>query len=683
MADLEAAIQALTLEATKQGDSVRALKAQKAEKTLITEEVEKLKAVKAELATLMKQQADEQAAAGGGKMNKETFRKNLSSTLEQNMFYMPSFKIYGGVGGLYDYGPTGAAIKANLQAFWRQHFVLEENMLEIECPAVTPYPVLKASGHVDRFIDLMVKDVVTGACYRADHLLKDVLEAKIEETADAAGKKALELTLAHLDEFGAEELGAELKKYNTKAPETGNELSDPYPFNLMFATQIGPSGMVQGFLRPETAQGIFVNFRDLLYFNGSKLPFAAAQIGQSFRNEIAPRAGLLRVREFTQMEIEHFVDPDNKKHKKFGHVRPLTFLMYPRAQQMEASGAIELNMGQAVDEGIIANETLGYFIARTYLYLVQAGIDHKRLRFRQHLQHEMAHYACDCWDAEVQTSYGWIECVGLADRSAFDLDAHSKAAGVDLTAFQKYDKPIETDVLKVEPSMKDIGKDFGKTAAGVKAALLALSDDAKSAMAAELAAGGASKLGTEAGEVEVLAKHVTIKQVKQKISGKTFTPGVIEPSFGIGRIIYCLYEHSYYTREGDDQRSVFKFTPVTAPVKATVFPLLQKPEFEPYTQRVGDVLTRAGVARKVDETGASIGKRYARTDEIGVPFAITIDHTTFEDDTVTLRERDSMAQVRVPIADVGELLQKLCNLSATWEADVLPKYPAHGTTADQ
>jgi len=636
-----------------------------------------------ELAELTKQQAEQQAATGGKKMNKETFRRQLSSTLEQNLFYMPSFKIYGGVAGLYDYGPTGAAIKANLQAFWRQHFVLEENMLEIECPAVTPYPVLKASGHVDRFIDLMVKDVVTGTCYRADHLLKDVLEAKIEEATDPEARRQLELTLAHLDEFGAEELGAELKKFDTKAPETGNELSDPYPFNLMFATQIGPSGMVPGFLRPETAQGIFVNFRDLLYFNGQKLPFAAAQIGQSFRNEIAPRAGLLRVREFTQMEIEHFVNPENKNHKKFANVRGLTFFMYPRPQQMEASGAIELNIGQAVDEGIIANETLGYFIARTYLFLVQAGIDHNRLRFRQHLQHEMAHYACDCWDAEVETSYGWIECVGLADRSAFDLDAHTKAAGVDLNYFLKYDKPIEMDVVKVEPSMKDIGKDFGKSAATVKAALLALGDDQKAAVSAELAAGGAAKLATEVGEVEVQAKHVTIKQVKQKVSGKTITPGVIEPSFGIGRIIYCLYEHSYYTRDGDEQRSVFKFTPVAAPVKATVFPLLQKPEFEPYTQRVGDVLTRAGVARKVDETGASIGKRYARTDEIGVPFAITIDHTTFEDDTVTLRERDSMAQVRVPIADVGELLQKLCNLSATWEADVLPKYPAHGTTTEQ
>eukprot|EP00959_Pyramimonas_sp_CCMP1952_P190381 3981930-Pyramimonas_sp.AAC.1 len=132
MADLEAAIQALTLEATKQGDSVRALKANKAEKSVITEEVEKLKNVKAELAQLVKKQAEQQTAAGGGgKANKETFRKHLSSTLEHNMFYMPSFKIYGGVGGLYDYGPTGAAIKANLQAFWRQHFVLEENMLEV------------------------------------------------------------------------------------------------------------------------------------------------------------------------------------------------------------------------------------------------------------------------------------------------------------------------------------------------------------------------------------------------------------------------------------------------------------------------------------------------------------------------------------------------------------------------
>mmetsp|Transcript_29806 Transcript_29806/g.41189 ORF Transcript_29806/g.41189 Transcript_29806/m.41189 type:complete len:687 (+) Transcript_29806:124-2184(+) len=686
MADInavDAAIKAKNEEATKQGDVVRAMKSNKAEKDLITAEVEKLKSLKVELAELTKQQAELQKGGDNKAFNKESFRKQLASVLEQNLFYMPSFKIYGGVAGLYDYGPTGAAIKANMQQFWRQHFVLEENMLEIECPSVTPHPVLKASGHVDRFIDLMVKDEVTQACYRADHLLKEFVEKAMEEEKDPEKLKAYTTVLTHIDEYKAEELGEIMTKYGVKAPETGNSISAPYPFNLMFATSIGPSGNMQGYLRPETAQGIFVNFRDLLYFNGSKLPFAAAQIGQSFRNEIAPRAGLLRVREFTQMEIEHFVDPDDKSHPKFPDVESLTFLMYPREQQLAASGAIPINVGEAVKSGIVANQTLAYFIARTYLYLTHCGIDPARLRFRQHLTHEMAHYACDCWDAEVEVSYGWIECVGLADRSAFDLDAHSKAANVDLNAFKKFDKPIEMEVLKLEVNMKGVGKSFMKEAGLVKEALAELQEQEKERIQAELEGGEASLTHSSGQVFKLTSDHVSIKKVMQKVNGKTFTPGVIEPSFGIGRIIYCLYEHCFYTRPGDDQRSVFKFTPVAAPVKCTVFPLLQRAEFAPHTKAVAAALTKAGLSRKVDETGSSIGKRYARTDEIGVPFAVTVDHTTLEDGTVTLRERDSMSQVRVPSDEVANLVRSLCDLTATWEADVAPKYPAQVSKSEE
>ena len=196
-----------------------------------------------------------------------------------------------------------------------------------------------------------------------------------------------------------------------KAPETKNDLTAPYPFNLMFPTQIGPSGQQKGFLRPETAQGIFVNFRDLLYYNGGKLPFAAAQIGQSFRNEIAPRQGLLRVREFTQAEIEHFVHPEHKEHPRFGEVKDVELSLFSRdAQLATVKRPFPMSAGDAVAKGIIANETLGYFIARTQLFLLKIGIDPARLRFRQHLQHEMAHYAEDCWDAEIESTYGWVEC---------------------------------------------------------------------------------------------------------------------------------------------------------------------------------------------------------------------------------------------------------------------------------
>ncbi|KAK3283948.1 hypothetical protein CYMTET_8376 [Cymbomonas tetramitiformis] len=670
--ELEAALQAKAQETEKQADTVRAMKAKKEEKAVVAAAVDKLKELKKELAELTKAQA---ASDTAGADNKQVFRANLNKVLEQNLFFIPSFKIYGGVGGLYDYGPTGAAVKSNLTEFWRSHFVLEENMLPIECPAVTPHCVLKASGHVDRFLDMMVHDMETKAFFRADHLLGDFLEKLIAAEKDAAKKHELELVLARLDEYKQEELGALIKQFDIKAPETGNALSEPYPFNLMFQTQIGPAGNSIGFMRPETAQGIFVNFKELLYYNGNKLPFAAAQIGQSYRNEIAPRAGLLRVREFTQFEIEHFVDPEDKSHKKFKRVADIAFNLYPREEQLQAKGTVKLSLGDALSKGIIANETLAYFIGRTYLFLEKAGIDPERMRFRQHLQHEMAHYACDCWDAEIECSYGWVECVGLADRSAFDLDAHSKASKVDLTAFKKFDKPIETEVLQLDPQMKEVGKVFKKEAGLVKDALLALSDEQKTTMQAQLEGAGEAELAMESGTVKITPDTVKIKTVKKKISGKTFTPGVIEPSFGIGRIIYCLYEHSFYTRPGSEQRTVFRFSPVAAPIKCTVFPLLQQQKFEESTAQVAEALTRAGLSRKVDETGASIGKRYARTDEIGVPFAITVDHTTLEDNTVTLRERDSMEQVRIPLLEVAEVVRCLCEQHISWKDDVMSKYP--------
>lgn len=262
--------------------------------------------------------------------SREAFKVAVKNTLERRLFYIPSYKIYGGVAGFYDYGPWGCQVETNVLNLWRQHFVMEEDMWEIRCPCVTPEVVLKASGHVDKFTDLMVKDEKLGSCFRADHLLKDFLTKALEDDtklvadrqAAAAAppaaavvdeklapkekkkaaaadkkkppkepltpeqKKAILTDLAGLDEFSGPELGAKIKAYGIKSPESGNDLSDPYPFNLMFATQIGPTGTLQGYMRPETAQGIFVNFRDLYYESGNRLPFAAAQIGSAYRNEV-------------------------------------------------------------------------------------------------------------------------------------------------------------------------------------------------------------------------------------------------------------------------------------------------------------------------------------------------------------------------------------------------------------
>ncbi len=354
----------------------------------------------------------------------------MEDLLKRRFFYDQSFAIYGGVSGQYDFGPMGCAMKANLINAWRSFFILEEQMLEVDCTMLTPEPVLKASGHVDKFADLMVKDMKNGECFRLDHLIKAHLEKVKSEKKTSVEKKArCDDVIVKLEGMGKAEMAAIMAEFDMKSPLTGNELSEPMEFNLMFQTNIGPTGLLKGFLRPETAQGIFVNFKRLLEFNQGKLPFAAAQIGNAFRNEISPRSGLIRVREFTMAEIEHFHDPLCKDHPKFDSVLDTEVSLYSACCQMEGKSVFKTTIGKAVEEKTIANQTLGYFMARIQKFLVKMGTDPNKLRFRQHMANEMAHYACDCWDAELLTSYGWVECVGCADRSAFDLNQHAKATG--------------------------------------------------------------------------------------------------------------------------------------------------------------------------------------------------------------------------------------------------------------
>ncbi|KAJ9186150.1 hypothetical protein P3X46_005685 [Hevea brasiliensis] len=670
-----------------QGNAVRALKAAKVAKAEIEAAIETLNALKLEKSSIERQL---QAAVSGngpdGSVNREAFRQAVVNTLERRLFYIPSFKIYRGVAGLYDYGPPGCAVKSNVLAFWRQHFVLEENMLEVDCPCVTPEVVLKASGHVDKFTDLMVKDEITGTCYRADHLLKDFCNEKLQKDLTITAEKAAELkhVLAVLDDLSAEELGAKIKEYGIVAPDTKNPLSDPYPFNLMFQTSIGPSGLSPGYMRPETAQGIFVNFKDLYYYNGNKLPFAAAQIGQAFRNEISPRQGLLRVREFTLAEIEHFVDPEDKSHPKYCEVADLEFLMFPREEQMSGQSAKRIRLGEAVSKGTVNNETLGYFIGRVYLFLTRLGIDKERLRFRQHLTNEMAHYAADCWDAEIECSYGWIECVGIADRSAYDLRAHTEKSGVPLVAHEKFSEPREVEELVIAPVKKELGLAFKGNQKMVVESLEAMNEKEAMEMKASLETKGEVEfyVCTLEKNVSIKKNMVTISKEKKKEHQRVFTPSVIEPSFGIGRIIYCLFEHSFYMRPskaGDEQLNVFRFPPVVAPIKCTVFPLVQNQQYEEVAKVISKSLTAAGISHKIDITGTSIGKRYARTDELGVPFAITVDSSS----SVTIRERDSKDQIRVNVEEAASVVKSATDGQSTWD-DVWSNFPHHssGSTED-
>jgi glycyl-tRNA synthetase len=622
-------------------------------------------------------------------------RTTFEELLKRRFFVSPAYSIYGGVAGLYDFGPPGCAVKANLLALWRKHFVLHDAMLEVDCTNLTPKPVLDASGHTAKFSDYMVRDEKTRTCYRADHVLKAHLSALITAAPaapppaapapaaapaplSAAAIKEAEVLLARVDDLKPEELAAALKRYDVRAPETGNGLTDPVPFNLMFQTSIGPAGDLVGFLRPETAQGIFVNFKKLLEFNGSKLPFAAAQIGTAFRNEIAPRSGLLRVREFPLAEIEYFVNPSGKTHAGYGRVKDTRLGLLPAAVQMAGSSELVwTTVGEAVAAKTVGNEALGYFMARTYAFLRTAGIPDNHLRFRQHLRTEMAHYAADCWDAEIRTTYGWIEVVGHADRTCFDLTRHTECSQQNMSVHEQYKdgtRTVERTVMKL--NKQAIGKALRKDAQPLVAHLEGLSAEGQEALKREMAESSAhtAVVTLPKGQVTVTGDMVTFEKMAVKETGESFMPHVIEPSYGIGRIIYCLLEHAFWTRPQDKDRSVLSLAPIIAPIKTSLFPLTGDQRLAPIVERIDDLLTVAGISHKTDETGQSIGRRYARTDELGIPFAVTIDFATLENDTVTLRERDSTLQVRIPIAELAATLNQLVDHKITWQA-VVEKYP--------
>lgn len=350
--------------------------------------------------------------------------------------------------------------------------------------------------------------------------------------------------LEQLDNYQGKELHDLMQRLAITAPETGNPISAPTLFNLMFETQIGPTGQFRGFLRPETAQGHFLNFKRLLEFNANSMPFASASIGKSFRNEISPRQGLLRVRylivvlllgritrilnrEFTMAEIEHYVDPLNKNHPRFHEVQDVVVPLYSSKAQLSMAGVQSLSIGDAVRLGIINNQTLGYFIARIYLFLKKIGIKQEHLRFRQHMENEMAHYACDCWDAEIESSYGWIECVGCADRSAYDLTAHSKVTKESLVVRERLPEPEIKEFLTMEVNKKVFGPAFKKNAVFVQNAIenLRLSEDGwgekkMREMQKDLEQDGKTMIvGTDGVEYTLTPDMVSIEEKKVTVHG--------------------------------------------------------------------------------------------------------------------------------------------------------------------
>jgi glycyl-tRNA synthetase len=319
------------------------------------------------------------------------------------------------------------------------------------------------------------------------------------------------------------------------------------------------------------------------------MPFAAAQIGLGFRNEIHPKQGLLRVREFTMAEIEHFVDPDNKDHPRFHRVKDLKLPLFSAANQLTNERALirDLTLGDAVANKVIDNETLAYFMARTYLFLQSVGIVASGIRFRQHRADEMAHYAKDCWDAEVETSYGWIEIAGHADRSCYDLSRHAKRTKTELVAARLLPEPRQVKYIKVLPNKKEIGKAFKQDSQPINVAIEEMNDEDKLKLKAEFDGSGEATITLASGkQVKLNKDFVAFEQGERTQHEEKYTPSVIEPSFGIGRIVYCIFEHCFRIRPHEASRTYFVFPPLIAPLKCSILPLIPNKEINQVVQDI-------------------------------------------------------------------------------------------------
>jgi glycyl-tRNA synthetase len=476
-------------------------------------------------------------------------------------FVFPNSEIYGGLSGTYDFGPIGFLLKKKIIDFWREFFIKsEDNIFEIESSLIMPEKVFEASGHLKGFIDPITKCKKCKNVFRADHLIEDSTKMFVEG-------------------MSPEELTKIIRERNIRCPKCGGELEEVKVFNLMFQMNVGALGDTKGYLRPETAQGIFVNFKNVLVSTRAKLPFGIAQIGKSFRNEISPRQWLIRLREFTQAEIEFFINPEEKTFEKLKDYENVKIRILSREAQKESKKEEEMTVREALEKGIIPSEYMAYFIAKEQLFYESLGVPKEAIRFRHMLPEETPHYSKGNVDMEILFDFGWKEVVGNAYRSDYDLKKHAEYSKTDLSY---------------------------------------VVDD-----------------------------------------GRKIIPHVVEPSFGIERTIYAILLYSFIE---DKERGWdwFKFAPKIAPISVAVFPLLNKEEMINKSLEIYKSLRKEFDA--IFDKSGSIGKKYARSDEIGIPLAITIDHQTLEDNTVTIRDRDTTKQERVKIEKLIDRLKDLLKL---------------------
>jgi len=462
-------------------------------------------------------------------------------------FFYPSNEPYGSSSGFYDYGPVGVLIKNKIQNLWRRVFLKELGFHEVETSIITPSIVLEASGHIGSFADPVFDCAKCKSRIRADTFLEKEVkgfkwDGKLESLANA-GK-------------------------NMHCPSCKGLLSQPYMFNLMFKTGIGGEQSA-AYSRPETAQGIFTSFPRLFRNHGTKLPLGIGQVGKSFRNEISPRKGLVRMREFTQMELEYFFNPNQPQFDRFNEVAD-------EKMRVKIDGKISWKTARKlVEEKDVCNEIMAFFLVLQWKFYKLCGLDENKMYFRILPKEEVPHYSSGNVDMEVETSYGAIEISGNAYRTDFDLSQHSKFSKQDLSVF--------------------------------------------------------------------------VEEEKKKI-----VPHVFEVSMGVDRMFFCMLEHAFREKSKEKEWEWFDIPPQISPYEVAVFPLMKKDGLAEKAQEVSALL-RVGMDVFYHE-GGSIGRRYARADEIGVPFAVTIDYDTLTDNTVTVRYRQNGKQERVKIIELSARL---------------------------
>jgi glycyl-tRNA synthetase len=446
---------------------------------------------------------------------------DLVSLTKRRGFIFQGSDIYGGLAGTWDYGPYGVTLKNNLQQLWWKHFVTErDDMFGLDSTVLMNAKVWEASGHTGAgFADPLVEDLKTHKRYRVDHLLED-----------NGVDNAAELTI--------EQMEAKIKELKLKSPD-GNELSPARQFNLMFSTQAGPveDTAAKVYLRPEIAQGMFVNYKNVIDSLHPKLPFGLAQMGKAFRNEITPRDFLFRVREFNLMEFEYFI----------------------RQEEWEQRFKEQYDLA--------------------YSWFDRIGLRREDIHELEVPEADRAHYSKRTIDFEYKFSFGTKEIGAIAYRTDFDLDNHAKHSGADLTY--------------LDPQ-----------------------------------------------------------------TSERFTPHAIEPTFGLDRHLLAVLSAAYATEEVNGEiRTVLKLKPELAPIKMAVSPLLRnKPELVELAQKVyRDLKTEFGDVL-YDDNG-NIGKRYRRQDEIGTPLCIVVDFDTLKDQAVTIRNRDTLEQVRVSIDELSQQIK--------------------------